>query len=286
MKNTVILTSGIFLATGIFSFQNQLLNDSELAQFKQSHRNNSGAPAGRTGAPGEVTCTACHAGSATTNSPKNDLTFADSDGNVVTSYFPDSTYTVTLTIDDPATRKGFQLVALAVNGNTQAGVMTASSQGGTNRVTSGGKQYINHTSASTGFTSGWTFTWKAPSATTGDVRFYIASNITNNNGTDSGDQIHLTQKTIQKDATASVFENEISFSAIKNSEDKITFISPEMEKISWVSVVNLEGKELASAQIQTVQNQVTLALNQKIENQLVIVRVRTATKWYSKKIQL
>lgn len=287
MKQTTILWGGVVVAAGLLSMQHRAISHTEWAKFKESHRNTSGSPAARTGAPGELNCTSCHAGSATTNSPKNSLTFRDSDGTVVSSYLPDSTYTVTLLVNDPAPKKGFQLVALAAVGNTQAGVMTGSSQGGTNRITSGGKQYINHTTASTGFTNGWTFTWKAPTASVGDVKFYIASNITNSSNSDSGDQIHLTQVTIQKDATAALIENEASFGVWKNKANQLVVTSPEMDNISWISVVTLDGKELVSMPAtKNVYGLMEVPLPADLDDQLVIVRVRTAKQWLSKKMML
>lgn len=243
-------------ATLMFSFQKN--EEITIGKYHfNSKLNASGAPAGRTGAPGEQNCTACHSSVIQNGDAINGLEFKDFAGNVVTSFFPDSTYTVLFTMNSASTKKGFQLVALDATANTQAGTLTKSVAGGTNRVTSGSKQYIQQVSSSTGFTSGWTFTWKAPTTST-QVRFYIASNASNANGSDSGDQIYLSQVNISKDATASLskLENATDFNAFYNSnkqEIQVDFTASAISKGTF-NLVDMQGKSVFYEELAKVEN--------------------------------
>ena len=249
MNKTIYLSLSLaFVATGLISAGLESVDSITISKYKESHgKNASGAPGQRTGAPGEQTCTACHAGSTLNGDAVNTLTMLDGDGNAVTSYFPDSTYTMQVTINDASTKKGFQLVGLKVSDNTQAGAVTGSASGGTSRVTSANKQYINQTGSSTGFTTPWTFTWTAPSTNVGDVRFYMASNASNSNNNTSGDKIYLSQHTFSFNATASIDKKENKLNAtIFYSENKINVnLNSPVSGNGYLSVFDMNGKSVA-----------------------------------------
>lgn len=127
----------------------------------------SGAPAGYTGSPADgQNCTSCHNGSAANL------------GGIITSdipaqgYTPGSDYTITVTLTGSG-KKGFE-VSPQTTGGSLVGTLTA---GGGNKLVGNGK-YCTHSSAQTGSTAVWTFTWTAPAAGTGDVTFYGAFTIT------------------------------------------------------------------------------------------------------------
>ena len=163
--------------------------------YKNSHlRNSNGASNGKTGAPGESDCTQCHSGTVQSGTGINNVTMIDNaTQSTVTQYNPGSTYTITITTA-AATKKGFQLSPRILSNDTQAGT-SAGVSGSTTASSFGGNQYINHTSASNTSQTGWAFTWTAPATDVGDVRFYLATNISNNNGSSNGDIIRLSQHT-------------------------------------------------------------------------------------------
>jgi hypothetical protein len=182
------------------------------------HRNSSGAPAGRTGAPGETNCTACHSGSAQSGAGINTVLVTDGSG-AVTDYVPGTTYTVAVALSNGGSSKnGFEIVALTPS-NTQAGTITAIPGSGAQVINgSGGKKYVTHTAAGN-TQSAWAFQWTAPATNVGNVRFYLATNQTNSSGTESGDIIRLSQHDLG--SFASVTENsqnefEAGFSAATN----------------------------------------------------------------------
>lgn len=229
--------------------------DFQQRSYMKGHKYAAGAPAARTGAPGEANCTECHSGTTQDGNAINALVLKDAGGNTVTSYIPDSTYSVNFIINNPAVKKGFQVVALTVNGNAQAGTVTALT--GTQIVTSGGRQYVNHRSTSNTTTSGWNFKWKAPSSNVGNVRFYAAANVTNNSGTDNGDMIYLSQHNVLYNALASIEEEKVSlnFSALYASTTNTLDLSFD-SRISGeghLNLIDLNGRSVYNNRFGTVK---------------------------------
>lgn len=163
---------------------------------------NSGPPDGRTGAPGESNCTVgCHSGNAL-NSGGGSLTI----NGVPDNYQLDSTYTITVTISQTGINKfGFEATAKKISDNVPAGTLTA----GTGSQISG--TYIKHNfsgTAGSNNSKSWTFTWKAPSSDVGEIKFYIAGNAANGNGSNTGDYIYITSKSTLSPEVTSVAELE------------------------------------------------------------------------------
>lgn len=132
--------------------------------------NPTGAPAGKTGSPGDggATCQAsgCHTGTPTvvagiisSNVPSN-------------GYTPGTTYTITVTTTGSG-NKGLEVSPQDLSGNL-LGTMIA----GTGTKLLGGGKYLTHTTPKTGSSATWTFQWIAPVAGTGDVTFYGAFAVT------------------------------------------------------------------------------------------------------------
>jgi len=132
--------------------------------------NPTGAPAGKTGSPGDggATCQAsgCHTGTPTfvagiisSNVPSN-------------GYTPGTTYTITVTTTGSG-NKGLEVSPQDLSGNL-LGTLIA----GTGTKLLGGGKYLTHTTPKTGSSATWTFQWKAPAAGTGDVTFYGAFAVT------------------------------------------------------------------------------------------------------------
>ncbi len=164
----------------------------------------SGPPAGRTGAPSETTCTACHAGNALNSGPGT-LTITGLPAN----YSPNQEVAVTVTLRQAnRARYGFQVTAIDDQGRA-AGELVVTDTPRTQRVTGnvGGnqRQYVEHNFA--GVTPNgtdqntWTFTWRAPAQSVGRVTFYVAGNAANGNNANSGDFIYNINQSIQPGST-------------------------------------------------------------------------------------
>lgn len=143
----------------------------------------SGAPTGRTGAPGESTCTSCHAQNAG-NGQINII--------VPVNYTPGQTYQIQIqdsTSDPTRAIWGFETISLA--GSAMAGSFTNTTLNTRIRV-SGTKSYVTQTSAGAfpgqGFGASWNFNWTAPVTNVGNVTFYAAGLLGDNDNSDSGDR--------------------------------------------------------------------------------------------------
>ena len=182
----VCVTVFVFLITTL------LLTNSRLHSV---HAFSTGPPAGVTGAPGELTCSACHTG------PANNGQFTI---EAPASYEPGATISITVRhTNSNSDRKvwGFELTALTSD-NVMAGALHNPGALGliNNAGPSNGRQYIHHTLESnfSGQTGGahWTFDWVAPSTNVGPITLYAAGNQGNDNGANSGDQIYTASVTI------------------------------------------------------------------------------------------
>lgn len=142
-----------------------------------------GAPTGRTGAPGETTCTGCHS----QNAGNGQVAI-----NAPAFYIPGQTYQIQVTNSSTDTSRanwGFETIALA--GSSMAGSFANLNANTRIRVATT-KSYVTQTTAGT-FpgqlnTATWTFNWTAPATNVGNVTFYTAGLLGDNGGDDAGDR--------------------------------------------------------------------------------------------------
>jgi hypothetical protein len=230
-------------SVGFFAFRSEINSPYE---FHKSPINSGGAAAGKTGAPGEQNCTACHSGTAQDGANENLLTILNGT-TPVTQYTPGQQYTVTLSMASNPTKKGFQATALT-SSNVMAGAFTG--QSGNTSISGTSKKYANHTSSSNTSTTApvWTWTWTAPAAGSGEVTFYVASNKTNNNGNDNGDVIYLSQHMISEASTTGIenmaFNNNVVIGS-DNESNKVT-VAYDLNQSSKMSlnIVDLNGRSV------------------------------------------
>lgn len=151
-----------------------------------------GAPASRTGAPGESTCTSCHNANGQTGQA---AIIAPA------TYVPGQTYTITVqnSTNDASRRSwGFELTSLTTS-NTAAGTYantTSFTRIRTGTVSGGVRNYVTQTLAgifpNQANGSTWTFSWTAPATNVGNITHYAAALHGDNGGDDSGDQTYTT----------------------------------------------------------------------------------------------
>lgn len=244
MKKTILPSIFIAASIALVAFRTDF---NSIKGVHKSPLNGGGSPAGRTGAPGEQNCTACHSGSTQSGTTENVFAVLDANNNPVTTYTVGESYTVTLAMASNPSKKGFQATALKTSDNTMAGSFTGTS--GNTSVNGSAKKYANHTSQSnTSSTAIWSWTWVAPATNAGDVKFYVATNKANGNGQDSGDQIYLSQHTISAPSTAGIDENSFNpfFKASYNADINsltLNFRSLKVNAIN-VNIVDLSGKSV------------------------------------------
>lgn len=180
-----------YIKTGIF-----ILGILGVSTF-QIHSSSSGNSSPRTGAPNESTCTSCHTGNSLQTSGTNHGRIKLTGNFSGNGYIPDSTYRLVLSYKETGKSKfGFMVTALNKN-NTSAGTFTSlNNRTGTFSSTVSGstRYYVEHSSQGTGAvatdSAAWVFEWTAPSSNVGDINFYIALNVADNNGGTGGDVIY------------------------------------------------------------------------------------------------
>ncbi len=241
MKKNYFFISALGLSAFLLSFTWK--NNSQLeTYYKNSHKNEAGAPTGRTGAPGEQNCTVCHSGSVQADNGFNSVTIEDGNG-VVTDYTPGATYTVTIAMNTTNVKNGFEVTAFNPS-NTMAGTFAVTDATNTKQIGSS-KKYITHKTAGTALTS-WSFDWTAPATNVGTVTFYLATNETNANGGSGGDVIRLTQFPIG--STASVNENSDKYEVNVGFNPATNGLQVVMESTitgeASINIIDLNGKSV------------------------------------------
>ncbi len=234
---TTLIISGISLGIALLTLDKHNLTPGFVDKNTVLLDNSSNPPIGNTGAPGEGTCTGCHAGS--TLPASGVVTFSFSGTNNL--YVPGVTYDVTLETNT-GTKNGFQMTALDGT-NAAAGTFVAGT--GSSTISAGNKNYIRQTS-SVGVLS-WDFQWNAPSTSVGPVTFYYTLNVSNNNGGNSGDQIYVGNTSISEDISSGITESDKLESLIEmvvqNGELKISYNIPDAASIYFCSQ-DINGKQV------------------------------------------
>lgn len=184
VKATVIIIFTAFFLAVYFASDDVAIETSASA---------GGAPTGRTGAPGESTCTSCH-----------NQTPLTGQFSVLAppSYVPGQTYSIEVrntTADNTRFSWGFSITALT-GANANAGTF-ANVNAFTRLRSGGGRNYVTQTEAGifSGQTGGsvWTFNWTAPATDVGPVTFYAAGLHANDDGGTDGDQTYTTTAVTQ-----------------------------------------------------------------------------------------
>lgn len=293
MKKNYFFIAISVIGIGAISFT-KLNNQQIYSKYAvlKSHKNSGGGPGGKSGAPGEGNCTDCHSGAVQDGTGINELGLFDSNQNPVTEYTPGETYTVGITTE-AATKRGFQVSPRIVSSNTQAGTSTGV-QFISSVQSSGGQQYINHNSTSNTSASGWLFNWTAPSTDVGDVRFYLVTNVTNNNSSTSGDVIRTSQHTFSAAASsASVKENsktfELAVGYVKSNHSLNVNFNSLQAGSGFLNLVDLSGKSVHTARVNKVvvgENNETFFLPSELKEGIYIVNFFVNNNSVSKKIMI
>lgn len=241
MKKTLFIALSISLSIALFALNNYKKN---IEYEISSPKNSGGASGGKTGAPGEQNCTACHSGSTQDGSSQNILKVFDG-STEISEYTPGQTYNVTLELASNPSKKGFQATALS-GSNAMAGQFFSGSNTQVN--TANNRSYANHTiSSNSSATTSWSWTWTAPNQGSGDITFYVASNEANNNGANSGDVIYLSQHSISEQSNANLsnadYNPGLKLSSMLSGRLTLNF---ELNKSSniGVNIIDMNGRSV------------------------------------------
>lgn len=197
-----------------------------------------GSHPGSTGAPGDLTCSqnGCHSDAQVTQNPVgiNTLLFS----NIDSTYLPGQTYTLTLQVTSSHTSKfGFELTALRDANTNNAGTLgilepirtqLISHSLGNDLRTSVTHETAGTVSLSPGFTE-WKMKWTAPSTNVGTITFYYATNCTNNDGLDTGDNIYLSSFGIKPAITTNI--GKVNMAGMTPESDFVIFFNRELREV-------------------------------------------------------
>ena len=282
----------------IFTFlvlSSVLLSWQRLNYSSQSHihkLNSSGSVAGRTGAPGESqTCASCHGGNLRSGMTENSLLLQEN-GVSVQTYTPGTTYDVVVSTATPASRKGFQTTVL--NGsNGFTGTLNAVPSNGVTQVNGMGRTYVNQTSsgAVTSNFPEWRFEWTAPSTDQGPVTFYLATNVSNNNGTSNGDTIYLSQHTFGSPLGVEDLQPISAFNAWLNADNQSLNLKFHAMRIGemHLNIVDLNGRTVLEWKGETAhlgENQIALKMPPYLKKGLYMIHLFVGNDAAVKKIRL
>lgn len=199
MKKTTLLLSIVGLsAISLISFTK---NNGTIGVYNHFELNAAGSQFGKTGAPNENNCTQCHSGTAIANSTAASITFS----GVANLYTPGSTYSMTVALPSVSPKNGFEIVALRTSDNANVGTFVLTDASNTQLKMGMGRTYVTHTASGNGQSS-WSFDWTAPTTNEGNIKFYYAGNLTNNDGATSGDETHLVELVIEADPSSAIVE--------------------------------------------------------------------------------
>jgi hypothetical protein len=290
MKKSYILSSLALASLGFFAFQQAETEMSIVQKFNKEHlfALAAGGQSGLTGAPGEANCTQCHTGSTLAGAAQNTLALF-SGTSPVTGYVPGDTYSVTVVLTTAGAKAGFSSTSLD-DTDTKAGTLIGAGIGGTQNFSSAGRDYVSHTSTSN--TAGqWAFSWVAPATNVGDVTFYVASNLTDDNGSTSGDEIYLSEHVISPASGSGIEEtsNEVNFTAGYNATSNklmLDFTSLAIGDMN-LNLVDMNGRSVFTYDLGTSEsgsNNETIALPSSLNDGMYVVHFFVGNKAMSANI--
>ena len=250
-----------------------------------------GGPAGHSGDPagGNKTCNTagCHIG--VTPIAANGLITS----NIPASgYIPGSTYTVTASITRPGhTKFGFQVTPQNATGTILGTLIATSTQTQLNGINN---SYITHNSSGTSGSGAktWTFNWTAPSAGSGNVKFYAAFNASNSNNSSSGDTIFTSSLTIPENLSTginSISRNESNLSVYPNPvKDKIniTFSTIENQDIEVIlsDIMGKVSEKLYSGKTTNTTFNYSIDIEGKYPSGIYLLKIKEGNKLNVKKV--
>lgn len=275
MKKNTWSIGAILIATTMLSFTN--FNQHQISKYnKQTHYlNSAGSPGGKTGAPGDATCTQCHSGAVQNGSGFNTITISQG-GSPVTQYETGETYDITVSMATNNPKNGFEIVPLSPT-NTMAGSITITDNTNTKSISSGGKTRVTHTSAGNALTS-WSFQWTAPATNIGNVTFYLATNQTNSSSSDAGDVIRTSQLSIG--SVSSLVEKEIKLQSTATYIKTTNTVSLDFSSLyageGFFNLVDSQGKSVfveKLGQISAGESSLSVLLGNRFETGIYFVHL-------------
>lgn len=251
--------------------------------YNQAHTNSTGAPAGRTGSPGDGgnTCSTvgCHGAT-----PQTTTINMFSVGVPAAGYNPGQTYLVQVSFNGTFI-KGFQISPQNQSGALLGELINTTTSGNQSTKLVGSGKYITHTIAQSQANASWTFQWRAPAAGTGAVTFYGAFV----NGRNQ--QLFTQSITVQENPAASIAETGKlkQFRMYPNPVNDRLTLSYSLERTEKVNikVYDITGREalqLINEQQEAGEHQMSFDLKPQLNPGVYFVSVDAGGKRFSQKL--
>jgi len=280
-------------AISFLAFQRSGVDSVERYLEKNGHTEfSAGSPTGKTGAPGESTCTDCHSGTTQAGTSLNNLLVLDG-ATPMSNYAPGGSYNVTLALNSGDVMEGFQATVLDNTTSSMAGSFPGTGGFGTSISSASGRDYANHTATSN--TEGnllWSWTWDAPATDVGPVKFYVATNVANGNGATSGDVIYLSEHLLGSsvglnDEVLDVSDFTAGYAANSNHV-RVNFNSLAVDNM-FFNLVDLSGKSVFASNLgesKIGNNETSVSLPSDVKSGIYIVNFFVGNKAMSSKIMI
>lgn len=285
MKKNHVFLALLAGTIGLVSFN----SIKQINSIHHYHLNANGSPGGKTGAPGDGSCTSCHSGTVQSGTGFQTVVLTNAAGTMVSSYNPGETYTVSVGMLTTNAKNGFEIVALTPS-NTQAGTVTITNATTTKTVTFGGKTRITQKTGGTSLNN-WSFSWTAPATNVGNVTFYLGTNVSNSNNNDNGDVIRNSQHVFG--STAGIEENTekvaINLGYTQATNSLTIDLTSKLNGEAAVNLVDLSGKSVQFEQLGNVatgNNMLNVKLNNQLPKGVYIAHINVNNNFVSKKIYI
>lgn len=207
--------------------------------------NSSGPGGNRTGSPGSSgNCSGCHSNAQVSGSV--DIAVKDLNGNLVTSYIPNSKYNITVTSTGNSSKYGFQFTAM--NSSNQKTGTYGTAPSNTSVYNAGQAQIWGHTSPATSSQSAsWTIEWTSPAAGSGDINMYTASVISNGNNSDNGDFVATKNMKLTESPTNS--SDKIATNEFRVYFDQTNSVVKANQSLKRILVWDFSGKLVKAIEV-------------------------------------
>ncbi len=240
-----------------------------------------GPPAGRTGAPGELTCFNgyCH-NSYQLNSGPGAVSL---EGTEQSQFVPGQPFRLSLkVVQDTMNAYGFSISARTLNENLAAGSWEKDEF--TQIKAEDAFTYLMHDTAQVASDEGsWILTWLPPDSLTADVEFFVAAVASNHDGKRSGDYVYTFRKIFFVDPLASVSNPDNSRLTWYIKQHQLVIQVPDPSRRAEVDVMDLHGRIMAHVQDRASVIQIDVG---PWPRQAYFVRLRQGEKMLGGKILL
>ena len=254
----------------------------------EAKSNKAGSASNYSGALAIGTCakSGCHTGSVPNSGPGSII--LETSDIPAEGYYGGLTYNLEIKLESGGTTThnyGFALSAVKSGSSTTTGLFEALDAETQAKASA---SYITHTLAGTNGNGNalksFFVRWTAPAAGSGDVKFFYAGNVANNNGQNSGDMIYSGSLLMPEAPNSSLqSESENIFRIFPNPTSHLLYIHPVHQAVYSFILVDIQGRVVASRRVESGP---TAIATESFAKGIYTLQVEQGMHVYTKKILL